>query len=138
MKKAQTKTEKAKKVATPKVVAKKEAPKAKVSTKAKASKTEVKAAVVAEKVTNGVSEKTKIITEFAVKQNDTGSPEVQIALLSTRISKLATHLEQNKKDNHSRRGLLGLISKRRRLLIYLQGKDDKRYNELAKKLNLKK
>lgn len=130
-------TEKVVKAPVVKAVAKtKEAPKAKIS--ARAAKAEMKAPVVAEKVTNGVNEKTKIITEFAVKQNDTGSPEVQIALLSTRITKLATHLEQNKKDNHSRRGLLGLISKRRRLLIYLQGKDEKRYNELAKKLNLKK
>jgi small subunit ribosomal protein S15 len=85
-----------------------------------------------------VAVKQKIITEFAVKKNDTGSPEVQIALLTSRIGKLTGHLDQNKKDNHSRRGLLGLISKRRRLLLYLQGKDEKRYNELVKKLDLKK
>ena len=133
------------KAVTPKVAVKAkeamvDAPKvAKVyTTKAKA-KADARAAVVATAAAvKGVQEKSKIISEFAVKQNDTGSPEVQIALLSTRISKLTGHLETNKKDNHSRRGLLGLISKRRRLLIYLQGKDEKRYNELAKKLNLKK
>lgn len=142
MKKAPVKTKtvtKTTKVKAPavKIVAKtKEAPKVKMSARAKAE-AKVAAAVKAQP-TNGIKEKSKIISEFAVKQNDTGSPEVQIALLSTRITKLSTHLEQNKKDNHSRRGLLGLISKRRRLLIYLQGKDEKRYNELAKKLNLKK
>ena len=83
-------------------------------------------------------DKQKIIDEFSVKQGDTGSPEVQIALLSNRIDNLAKHLESNKKDNHSRRGLLGIISKRRRLLIYLQGKDEARYKELIKKLGLKK
>jgi small subunit ribosomal protein S15 len=98
----------------------------------------VKAEVAPKETGNGITDKTKIITQFAVKQNDTGSPEVQIALLTTRITKLSGHLEQNKKDNHSRRGLLGLVSKRRRLLLYLQSKDEKRYNELTKKLNLKK
>ncbi|MBI4136637.1 30S ribosomal protein S15 [Candidatus Roizmanbacteria bacterium] len=83
-------------------------------------------------------DKQKIINEFSVKQGDTGSPEVQIALLSNRIENLSKHLESNKKDNHSRRGLLGIISKRRRLLIYLQGKDEARYKELIKKLGLKK
>ncbi|MCR4263937.1 MAG: 30S ribosomal protein S15 [Candidatus Roizmanbacteria bacterium] len=91
-------------------------------------------------LTNGElnKEKQKIIDEFSVKQGDTGSPEVQIALLSNRIENLSKHLESNKKDNHSRRGLLGIISKRRRLLIYLQGKDEARYKELIKKLGLKK
>lgn len=85
-----------------------------------------------------LTDKQKIITEFAVKKNDTGSPEIQIALLTTRIENLTSHLEENKKDNHSRRGLLGLISKRRRLLLYLQSKDEKRYHDLTKKLKLKK
>ena len=142
MKKAQTKVKVTEKATTKKVPAIKAASKTKETPKTKATakaKAEVKAPVTAGvAITNGIHEKSKIISEFAVKQNDTGSPEVQIALLSTRITKLANHLEQNKKDNHSRRGLLGLISKRRRLLIYLQGKDEKRYNELAKKLNLKK
>ena len=82
--------------------------------------------------------KTKVIETSKVHEKDTGSPEVQISLFTEQIKKLTSHLKKNKKDNHSRRGLLGLISKRRRLLIYLQGKDEKRYNELAKKLNLKK
>lgn len=87
---------------------------------------------------DNIEGKQKIIQTFAVKNGDTGSPEVQIALLSNRITKLSDHLKENKKDNHSRRGLLGLISKRRRLLLYLQEKDVKRYQELIGKLNLKK
>lgn len=82
--------------------------------------------------------KDKVIKSYAVGKGDTGSPEVQIALLSERIKNLTKHLEENPKDNHSRKGLLGLISKRRRLLIYLQDKDVKRYKELIKKLGLKK
>ena len=85
-----------------------------------------------------LTSKQKIIDEFSIKKNDTGSPEVQIALLTMRIQSLSGHLETNKKDNHSRRGLLGIISKRRRLLLYLQDKDEKRYKELIKKLGLKK
>lgn len=108
------------------------------STKAAVVKTAASTAVSTNGVKTDVADKTKIITQFAVKKNDTGSPEVQIALLSSRISKLSEHLTQNKKDNHSRRGLLGLISKRRRLLLYLQGKDEKRYKELVTKLELKK
>lgn len=83
-------------------------------------------------------DKKKIIEEFAVKKGDTGSPEVQIALLTERIAKLVGHLKGNKKDNHSRRGLLGLISKRRRLLSYLSKRAEKRYTEIVKKLELAK
>jgi small subunit ribosomal protein S15 len=83
-------------------------------------------------------DKNKIIEEFAIKEGDTGSPEVQIALLTQRIEKLSEHLTENTKDNHSRRGLLGIISKRRRLLVYLRTIDEKRYNALIKKLELKK
>ena len=83
-------------------------------------------------------DKQEIIKVFSTKTGDTGSPEVQIALLSARIEKLTSHLDENKKDNHSRRGLLGIISKRRRLLLYLENKDEKRYKELIKKLDLKK
>lgn len=79
-----------------------------------------------------------IIDMFAQKNGDTGSPEVQIALLSYKISKLSNHLDINKKDNHSRRGLLKVIAKRRRILNYLQKLDEKRYKELLKKLGLKK
>ena len=82
--------------------------------------------------------KIKIINEFATKKGDTGSPEVQIALLTHKIEKLVGHLKGNPKDNHSRRGLLGMISKRRRLINYLSGKASTRYKEIIKKLNLPK
>ena len=87
---------------------------------------------------DGTSKKQTIITEYATKHGDTGSPEVQIALLSQKITNLASHLEQNPKDNHSRRGFLKVVAKRRRILNYLQKKDEKRYGELIKKLGLKK
>jgi len=82
--------------------------------------------------------KKKIIDEFATKAGDTGSPEVQIALLTVKIDKLVNHLKVNPKDNHSRRGLLGMISKRRRLITYLSKKAVPRYKEIIKKLNLPK
>lgn len=75
---------------------------------------------------------------FAQKSGDTGSPEVQVALLTFKIQRLTGHLEGNKKDNHSRRGLLKVIAKRRRILNYLQKLDEARYKELIKKLGLKK
>jgi len=81
-------------------------------------------------------EKQEIITEFAVKSGDTGSPEVQIALLTRRIEKLVGHLKTNPHDNHSRRGLLGLVSKRRRLINYLEKKDAKRVTAIKSKLGL--
>lgn len=83
-------------------------------------------------------DKQKIIEDFSQKKGDTGSPEVQIALLTYKINRLAEHLETNKKDNHSRRGLLKVIAKRRRILNYLQKLDEKRYKGLIKKLELKK
>ncbi|MBI4065171.1 30S ribosomal protein S15 [Candidatus Gottesmanbacteria bacterium] len=83
-------------------------------------------------------EKQVIIAQFQVKQGDTGSPEVQVALLTKRIEKLVMHLKTNPSDNHSRRGLLGIVSKRRRLLNYLEKKDGKRYKEVAVKLGLGK
>ncbi len=82
--------------------------------------------------------KQDIIGSFAQKDGDTGSPEVQVALLSNKISKLIEHLDINKKDNHSRRGLLKIVAKRRRILSYLQGLDDARYKVLIGKLGLKK
>lgn len=85
-----------------------------------------------------INDKKKIIKQFAMKKGDTGSPEVQIALLTERINKLMDHLKINPKDIHSRRGLLGLISKRRRLLKYLGKKEEARYKEVVKKLKLKK
>jgi len=83
-------------------------------------------------------EKMQVIEEYQVKPGDTGSPEVQVALLSKRIDKLIGHLKGNPSDNHSRRGLLGIVSKRRRLLNYLEKKDKKRYTEIVKKVGLSK
>lgn len=83
-------------------------------------------------------DKQKLIDTFAQHKGDTGSPEVQIALLSQKIIKLTGHLDENKKDNHSRRGLLKVISKRRRILNYLQKLDEKRYKKLLKQIGLKK
>lgn len=80
--------------------------------------------------------KKKIIDEYAVKKGDTGSPEVQVALLSFKVEKLVDHLKGNPKDDHSRRGLLGMVSKRRRLLNYLQKKGPARYKQIVKKLKL--
>jgi len=81
-------------------------------------------------------QKEKIIAKFSVKKKDTGSPEVQVALLTKRINSLADHLKNNKKDFHSKSGLLSMVSKRRRLLNYLQAKDEKRYQALIKKLKI--
>ena len=83
-------------------------------------------------------QKQKIIEAFQTKKGDTGSPEVQIALLTERITKLVGHLRGNPTDNHSRRGLLGMVSKRRRLLQYLGKKDQERYKEILAKLKLSK
>jgi small subunit ribosomal protein S15 len=83
-------------------------------------------------------EKQKIISEFAREKGDTGSPEVQIALLSASIDKLADHLKEHKKDVHSRRGLLSMVAKRRRLLNYLKGRDEERYKTLIKEIKLEK
>lgn len=82
--------------------------------------------------------KTGIIEQFAVKDGDTGSPEVQIALLTERINHLTEHLKIHKKDHHSRRGLLKMVGKRRGLLNYLMKKDIERYREVIKTLNLRK
>lgn len=81
-------------------------------------------------------EKQEIIAQFAVKSGDTGSPEVQVALLTRRVEKLVGHLRSNPHDNHSRRGLLGIVSKRRRLLNYLEKKDKKRFVQIKEKLGL--
>ncbi len=82
--------------------------------------------------------KQEIINTYKREENDTGSPEVQIALLTERISELTEHLKVHMKDNHSRRGLLKMIGKRRNLLSYLSKKDINRYREIVKKLNLRK
>ena len=83
-------------------------------------------------------EKQGIIIRHKIHENDTGSPEVQVALLTQRINHLVLHLQANKKDNHSRRGLLKMVGQRRGLLNYLQKKDVKRYRELIGKLALRK
>ena len=81
--------------------------------------------------------KAKIIKTNRIHESDTGSPEVQITLLTEKISSLSDHLKKHKKDNHSRRGLLQMVSKRRRLLAYLKRKDEERYSSLMEKLELK-
>jgi len=82
--------------------------------------------------------KQAIMAEFKLHDSDTGSPEVQVALLTKRINEITTHLKMHKKDFHTRRGLLQLIGKRRRLLDYLQKKDVERYRTLIKSLGLRK
>jgi len=84
------------------------------------------------------AKKSKIVKDYGVHQTDTGSPEVQIAILSKRIDELASHLKKNPKDNHSRRGLLQMVADRKALMKYLEKKNTKRYNSLVKKLGLKK
>ncbi|MFV9931677.1 MAG: 30S ribosomal protein S15 [Francisella endosymbiont of Hyalomma asiaticum] len=83
-------------------------------------------------------DKQKIIKENQLTEGDTGSPEVQVALLTARINDLQGHFETHKKDNHSRRGLLKLVSQRRKLLDYLHGNDVERYRSLIKKLNIRR
>ena len=82
--------------------------------------------------------KAEIIEKYKRDEKDTGSPEVQIALLTTRINELTEHLKVHKKDNHSRRGLLKMVGKRRNLLNYLAKKDINRYREIVAKLGLRK
>lgn len=82
--------------------------------------------------------KQAIIKEFAVHEGDTGSPEVQIAILTNRIVYLTEHLKEHKKDHHSRRGLLKLVGQRRNMLDYLRHKDIERYRAILEKLNLRK
>ena len=82
--------------------------------------------------------KQNIIKDFKVSEKDTGSADVQVAVLTARIEGLAKHLKKHKKDNHSRRGLLKMVSRRRRFLNYLQKNDEKRYKKVIKKLGLKR
>ena len=85
-----------------------------------------------------LEEKEKLIKKYKIHDLDTGSPEVQIALLTEEIKKLVLHLKKHPKDFHSKRGLLKMVSKRRRFLSYLKEEDEKRYNSLIKKIGLKK
>lgn len=82
--------------------------------------------------------KAELIKQFAQKDGDTGSPEVQIAILTERISNLTEHFKDHKKDNHSRRGLLKLVSQRRRLLDYVKGRDETRYQKIIGDLGLRR
>lgn len=82
--------------------------------------------------------KQQIMQKFGIKDGDTGSPEVQVALLTEKITQLTGHLKEHKKDDHSRRGLLKMVSKRRRLLRYLMGRDENRYKGLIEQLGLSK
>ncbi|MCG9478837.1 MAG: 30S ribosomal protein S15 [Actinomycetia bacterium] len=82
--------------------------------------------------------KSKIIDEFKVNETDTGSSEVQVALLTEKINQLNEHLKKNKKDHHSRRGLVMMVGKRKRLLRYIQDNELDRYKKLIKKLGLRK
>lgn len=82
--------------------------------------------------------KTKIINKFQTAKGDTGSPEVQVAILTESIKELTEHLKTHKKDNHSRKGLLKMVSKRRRLLNYLRKKEQDRYKQLITSLDLPK
>ena len=83
-------------------------------------------------------EKNEIIAKFATHEGDTGSPEVQIALLTEKINHLNEHLKEHKQDNHSRRGLLKMVGKRRGLLDYLKAKDIERYRAVIEALGLRK
>ena len=84
------------------------------------------------------AKKTEVITSYRAKESDTGSTEVQVALLTERITQLTTHMAANRKDYHTQRGLLKLVGQRRRLLAYLSREDMGRYNTLIKKLGLRK
>jgi small subunit ribosomal protein S15 len=85
-----------------------------------------------------VEEKARVMAEFATKPGDTGSPEVQVAILSSRIATLTDHFKIHKKDNHGRRGLLMMVALRRKLLDYLKGRDEARYQSLIEKLGLRR
>ena len=89
-------------------------------------------------MTIGVNEKKDIVNDFGKTGKDTGSTEVQVAILTKKINGLSDHFKNNKKDHHSRRGLLGMINNRRKLLKYLKRKDEAKYLDLIKKLGLRK
>ena len=82
--------------------------------------------------------KQELIKEYATKDGDTGSPEVQVAILTNRIVTLTEHFKSHKKDNHSRRGLLKMVSQRRRLLDYVKAKDEARYRDLIARLGIRR
>jgi small subunit ribosomal protein S15 len=82
--------------------------------------------------------KQSLIGEYQAKEGDTGSPEVQVAILTERITNLTEHFKSHKKDNHSRRGLLKMVSQRRRLLDYVRSKDEERYKSLISRLGIRR
>lgn len=82
--------------------------------------------------------KQDVIKEYATKKDDTGSPEVQVAILTNRIEELSKHMQEHKKDFHSRRGLLAMVAKRRKLLDFLKRKDEDRYQKLIKSLGIRR
>ena len=84
------------------------------------------------------AEKERLIKEFGTKEGDTGSPEVQVAILTSRITTLTEHFKTHKKDNHSRRGLLKLVAQRRKLLDYLKAREEPRYADLIKRLGIRR
>jgi small subunit ribosomal protein S15 len=84
------------------------------------------------------NDKQEVIKEYSTKKGDTGSPEVQVAILTKRIINLTEHFKTHKKDNHSRRGLLKMVSLRRKLLDYVRSKDEDRYKNLIKRLDIRR
>ena len=84
------------------------------------------------------AKKQEVIKEYATKKNDTGSPEVQVAILTNRINELSGHMQTHKKDVHSRRGLLAMVARRRKLLDYVKSKDEARYQDLIKRLDIRR
>ena len=82
--------------------------------------------------------KAQVMKDYGTKEGDTGSPEVQVAILSSRIATLTEHFKTHAKDNHSRRGLLKLVAQRRKLLDYVKGKDESRYQDLIKRLGIRR
>ncbi len=85
-----------------------------------------------------VEDKARVMKDFATKEGDTGSPEVQVAVLTSRIATLTEHFKTHKKDNHGRRGLLKMVARRRKLLDYVKGKDVKRYQDLIARLGIRR
>ena len=83
-------------------------------------------------------EKAKVLKAFATKERDTGSPEVQVAILTSRINTLTEHFKMHKKDNHSRRGLLKMVAQRRKLLDFLKNKEEQRYKDLIGRLSIRR
>ncbi len=83
-------------------------------------------------------EKSRLIKEYATAEGDTGSPEVQVAILTSRINTLTEHFKTHKKDNHGRRGLLKMVAQRRKLLDYVKGKDEERYKSLIGRLGIRR